>query len=331
MRSLRLFMLVCLCAICGGCVETVSQAPLPIEVCDDERDNDGDGMTDCEDLDCLTAMVCTTEQCARPGDEDGDGLYNCEDPDCAPNACLAENCTNNMDDDGDGMTDCEDRECRDAPTCLPEDCTRRGDEDNDGLSNCEDPDCREAGGFPPCSMIQGSKCSIAAPFVCEGGEMACDDNNDNDSDGFSDCNDSDCQNSCRCKQCAELCNGVDDDMDGVSDEGCACVFQNKTQGVCADSVLNNIGECAVPSTYNPTTDLCEDELDNDCNGVVNDGCPCDYQNIGVGICRVGVLQSDGQCARPLGYADSESNSLCDDGQDNDCDGDIDDEDSGCSM
>jgi hypothetical protein len=47
--------------------------------CADGADDDGDGLTDCEDGDC--AEFCT-EDCEQAGDDDGDGLADCEDEDC---------------------------------------------------------------------------------------------------------------------------------------------------------------------------------------------------------------------------------------------------------
>lgn len=306
------------------------------EDCSVTEDRDGDGFSGCDDSECAMLEVCTIEQCDRPGDEDGDGAFNCDDSECDPMQCLAENCSNQIDDDGDGKTDCEDSECLMAMACIPEDCVAPGDEDGDGKRNCEDEDCRAEGGFPSCSEREGARCSASEPFVCQGGEdvgfmgglHACNDNNDNDWDGFTDCNDADCRDSCYCIQCTELCNGIDDDMDRVIDEGCPCVSKPML-GVCAESTLNFLGECSFPDSYHPSVDKCGDNLDNDCNGSVDDGCPCIYQGIDAGVCRNGIIQSNGTCAQPVGYYDVESGNLCNDNIDNDCDGQIDAADSQC--
>jgi len=57
--------------------------------CSDEEDNDGDGLTDCEDPDCSGIGICPTEDdCSDLFDNDSDGLVDCEDPDCSGNdAC----------------------------------------------------------------------------------------------------------------------------------------------------------------------------------------------------------------------------------------------------
>jgi hypothetical protein len=55
-----------------------------VEVCGDGRDNDCDGLTDCDDPNCAAAPRCTppTELCGDCKDNDGDGLIDYEDPDC---------------------------------------------------------------------------------------------------------------------------------------------------------------------------------------------------------------------------------------------------------
>lgn len=59
-------------------------------VCDDRRDDDGDGLTDCADADCFDHPHCqaggeeerTDERCSDWIDNDGDGAVDCEDDDC---------------------------------------------------------------------------------------------------------------------------------------------------------------------------------------------------------------------------------------------------------
>jgi len=60
------------------------------EVCNDNFDNDGDDLTDCDDVeDCAAAVNCVPEAI----------------------------CDNNVDDDDDGGTDCEDLDCAFVPVC----------------------------------------------------------------------------------------------------------------------------------------------------------------------------------------------------------------------
>ena len=78
-------------------------------------------------------------------DDDGDGLTDCDDPDCTDDpGCenLTEDCQNAIDDDGDGLTDCDDTDCMDDPSCEPaKNCADGIDDDGDGLTDCDDPDC----------------------------------------------------------------------------------------------------------------------------------------------------------------------------------------------
>ena len=67
------------------------------EICDDDIDNDGDGLTDCDDRDCRKDPACS----------DGGGGGNNKE----------RNCADGLDNDEDGLTDCDDRDCRKDPAC----------------------------------------------------------------------------------------------------------------------------------------------------------------------------------------------------------------------
>ncbi len=150
--------------------------------CTDGVDNDGDGLTDCEDSDCLGAEAC---RCSDGVDNDRDGLTDCEDPECAySNACCSVHerayacCTDGRDNDGDGLTDCEE-----DPDCAGACCSDGIDNDGDGLTDCDDPDC--AGNLDCCTAADSEAC-------------ACDDGQDNDGDGLTDCEDEDCARAPAC-------------------------------------------------------------------------------------------------------------------------------------
>ena len=67
----------------GVCVNGPSVCEPPIEVCDDGRDNDGDGLVDCNDPDCATSPACKPHEiCGNCIDDDGNGLTDFEDPAC---------------------------------------------------------------------------------------------------------------------------------------------------------------------------------------------------------------------------------------------------------
>jgi hypothetical protein len=89
-------------------------------------------------LNFVQTAICSSgavEFCTNGLDDDGDGLVDLNDPDCI---CYpVEICTNGIDDDGDGLVDCMDSDC---PVCV-ENCTNGIDDDGDGLVDCDDPDC----------------------------------------------------------------------------------------------------------------------------------------------------------------------------------------------
>lgn len=58
--------------------------------------------------------------CANAKDDDGDGLIDCEDPDCFPTDACERNavtCSNGLDDDGDGAVDCQEESCKELSVC----------------------------------------------------------------------------------------------------------------------------------------------------------------------------------------------------------------------
>jgi hypothetical protein len=121
------------------------------QACDDGIDNDGDGLTDCDDDDCADDPICdvTSElDCGDAIDNDGDGLTDCDDDDCADDPLcdgVEVNCDDGVDNDGDGLTDCDDEECFDDPACETGEtaCDDGVDNDGDGLTDCDDDDCAD--------------------------------------------------------------------------------------------------------------------------------------------------------------------------------------------
>jgi hypothetical protein len=140
-----------------------------------------------------------------------------------------------------------------------------------------------------------------------------------------------------CEPVVETCNGVDDDCDGLVDNDLpdalvACPTGNK--GVCAagkSTCIEGKAGCQAPS---PGVETCDDGLDGDCDGTVDDGCTCQegatqpcYSGAtgtkdtgacvgGIQTCAGGVF---GTCAGEVLPAVETCNGI-----DDDCDGMVDD-------
>lgn len=125
----------------------------------------------------------------------------------------------------------------------------------------------------------------------------------------------------------EVCDGLDNDCNGMLDDGnpgggMACMTGN--QGACAAGTTTcTTGMIVCNQTTMPTAEKC-DNVDNDCNGMVDDmamgvGVAC---NTGMpGVCAAGTTTCTGGAivCTPNTMASAE---MCD-GLDNDCDGTVD--------
>ena len=208
---------------------------LPVEICGDNLDNNGNGLTDCADSTCSGTAACLSavEICDDGFDNDGNSLVDCADPACMSSGkCqlpAVEVCGDGLDNNGDGLLDCADPACRNTDSCLTETCDDGVDNNDDGLVDCADPVCASTSNcLPPPVEI-------------------CDDGIDNDGDGFFDCDDDKCAGHPNCLQpvAEELCtNGIDDNGDGLVD--------------CADSQCQQRSACLV--------EICGNGLDDDIDG-----------------------------------------------------------------
>lgn len=177
---------------CAGFDSPGTDSDLPRdEICQDGRDNDQDGQTDCLDPDCSDLESCD-EDCSDGLDNDQDELVDCQDPECEGQEPCLEVCDDGLDNDEDGWLDCLDPECRDHKSCR-EDCYDQLDNDQDGLVDCHDPECEDL-------------------ITCE---EHCDNGEDDNRDGLVDCADPRCADE---RHCREICvGGVDEDFDGLVD------------------------------------------------------------------------------------------------------------------
>ncbi len=246
----------------------------------DQADRDGDGHGDA----CDVCPDVQDGQADADGDGRGDACDNCPDignPDQA-------------DRDGDGAGD----------ACDP--CDPTGPEICDGVDN----DCNgqvddgDPGGGAACNSGLSGQCA-AGVMHCIGGAVICDPINDPQ---------------------PEVCNGADDDCDGVPDDspqgaGDAC---DGGLGVCANAVMTCLlGQLVCDPLVHPGVEICNGADDN-CDGLVDEGNPegdrpCDTGQRGVcasgrTVCRDGGLICE-QLVQP-------SDEICD-GLDNNCDGQVD--------
>jgi len=132
----------------------------------------------------------------------------------------------------------------------------------------------------------------------------------------------------------ELCDGKDNDCDGLSDEGMAAYCYTgkagtKGVGLCKEGIKictsGAWGACA--GEVIPTAEIC-DGLDNDCNGKIDDGLTLacytgTASTSGVGLCKAGTKTcSAGKWSACTGEV-TPATEICDN-KDNDCNGKTDD-------
>ncbi len=148
---------------------------------------------------------------------------------------------------------------------------------------------------------------------------------DNDGDGFAeDQGDCDDTNKAINPTAKEVCNGLDDNCNGETDEGVTTNMKCLDRGVCKGTVPRCMGSagfmCVYPPSYEKVERTC-DGLDNDCDGLTDEDLNPEGHCLNLGVCKGSKAVCEGSkgwvCNYPSTYEKVEH--TCD-GLDNDCDG-----------
>lgn len=159
-----------------------------------------------------------------------------------------------------------------------------------------------------------------------------DPNDDRDDDGFTeDQGDCDDENPVIYPNAPEVCDGHDNDCDGVVDEGCNGCESGDTracgsdEGVCVEGVqvcVNDVWGDQCQGGVGPVPEVCGDGLDNDCDGLTDESCNEPTDSDGDGY----TTQVDCDDSNP--NVNPGASEVCGNGLDDDCDGQVDE---GCSS
>jgi hypothetical protein len=108
-----------------------------------------------------------------------------------------------------------------------------------------------------------------------------------------------CTHDATCVPTVEICNGLDDDCDGVVDNGVHCDPTCTSDADCDDgdpatTDLCVAGYCTHGTTCVPAVEICNG-IDDDCDGVVDEGCPCPAGETMCGGACVDLLFDDLNC------------------------------------
>jgi len=286
----------------SGGVTCSSNVNAQLELCSDALDNDCDGFVN---------EGCVTD------DFDGDGIDNANDCDPFDPAIYQgapEPCCN------PGDTNC-DKNC-DGSTTACAGC----DTDFDGF--CPPEDCNDSD--PTVYPGAPEKCNDSIDQDCQGGDLLCPPGADVDNDGYippADCIEG---NPAINPGATEICDNLDNDCDGVVDEGnpqagmpCGTGAEYCQSGtfVCTHYSNGAVVQCQGAQLF--SEELC-DGIDNNCSGTTDEtwpelGLPCDGPDSDA--CPFGVFECAPDGSGVIcGQETQEDNVEVCNGIDDDCNG-----------
>jgi cysteine-rich repeat protein len=306
------------CVACGDAFCGDGFVRDEVEACDDGNAVDGDGCrNDCTLPFCGDGILDPLEAC-------DDGEDNSDDePDACRTDCRAFRCGDGVTDTGEGCDDgnavdgdgcrnnCSLATCGDRILDAGEDCDDGNDVDTDAcLNTCRWATCGDRFVREGVEECDGDPPQACAALCGTTGTRSC----------------TDCRWASACVPPAETCNGVDDDCDGVADNGFGCRASAPTSctttcGSTGTGLCTATCDLPTGSACAPPLEACND-LDDDCDGSTDNGFPCragspvscttSCGSTGTGTCTA-------SCALPMSTACTPPAETCN-GVDDDCDG-----------